>query len=127
VGFVTIDVRDKTPIYAQLDRGIRAAIATGRLAIGAQLPTVRQLAVELRVNANTVARVYAELERAGILETKRGVGSFVAATPARAHPAREHDRRVRAFVTRLLADAAAVGITVNQLIATLKSHQEGED
>jgi len=127
VGFVTIDVRDKTPIYAQLERGIRAAIATGRLGTGAQLPTVRQLAVELRVNANTVARVYAELERAGILETKRGVGSFVAATPARAHPAREHDRRVRAFVTRLLADAAAVGITVNQLMATLKSHQEGED
>ena len=127
MGFVTIDVRDKTPIYAQLERGIRAAIATGRLGTGAQLPTVRQLAVELRVNANTVARVYAELERAGILETKRGVGSFVAATPARAHPAREHDRRVRAFVTRLLADAAAVGITVNQLMATLKSHQEGED
>ena len=95
MGFVTIDVRDKTPIYAQLERGIRAAIATGRLGTGAQLPTVRQLAVELRVNANTVARVYAELERAGILETKRGVGSFVAATPARAHPAREHDRRVR--------------------------------
>jgi hypothetical protein len=55
------------------------------------------------------------------------VGSFVAATPARAIPAREHDRRVRAFVTRLLADAAAVGITVHQLIAALKAHQEGEE
>jgi GntR family transcriptional regulator len=127
VSLLTIDARDATPIYAQLERGIRAAIATGRLGPGDQLPTVRQLAVELRVNANTVARVYAELERAGILETKRGVGSFVAATPARAHPAREHDRRVRAFVTRLLADAATVGITVHQLIATLKSHQEGEE
>jgi GntR family transcriptional regulator len=127
VSLLTIDPRDATPIYAQLERGIRAAIATGRLGTGDQLPTVRQLAVELRVNANTVARVYVELERAGILETKRGVGSFVAATPARAHPAREHDRRIRAFVTRLLADAATVGITVNQLIATLKSHQEGEE
>jgi GntR family transcriptional regulator len=128
VSVVTIDARDKTPIYAQLERGIRAAIATGRLAPGDQLPTVRQLAVELRVNANTVARVYAELERAGIIETKRGVGSFIAATAtARAHPPREHDRRVRAFVTRMLAEAAAVGITVQQLIATLKSHQEGEE
>jgi GntR family transcriptional regulator len=127
VSLLNIDARDATPIYAQLERGIRAAIATGRLGPGDQLPTVRQLAVELRVNANTVARVYAELERAGILETKRGVGSFVAATPARAHPAREHDRRVRAFVTRLLADAATVGITVNQLMATLKAHQEGEE
>jgi GntR family transcriptional regulator len=127
VSLVSIDTRDATPIYAQLERGIRAAIATGRLAPGDQLPTVRQLAVELRVNANTVARVYAELERTGILETKRGVGSFVAATPARAVTAREHDRRLRAFVTRLLADAAAAGITVNQLMATLESHQDGEE
>lgn len=127
MGWLIIDSRDATPIYAQLERGIRAAIATGRLNPGDQLPTVRQLAVELRVNSNTVARVYAELERSGILETKRGVGSFIAATPARAHPPRDHDRRVRVFVTRLLADAASVGITVNQLIATLKSHQEGEE
>ena len=73
---VSIDPRDPTPIYAQLERGVRAAIAASRLRPGDQLPTVRQLAVELRVNANTVARVYAELERAGVIETRRGVGSF---------------------------------------------------
>ena len=72
---VSIDQRDKTPIYAQLERGLRAAIATGRLRPGDQLPTVRQLAVELSINANTVARVYAELERSGVIETKRGIGS----------------------------------------------------
>ena len=66
MGIVTIDARDKTPIYAQLERALRAAIAPGRLTIGDQLPTVRQLAVDLKVNANTVARVYAELERAGV-------------------------------------------------------------
>ena len=70
---VSIDPRDATPIYAQLERGLRAAIATSRLRPGDQLPTVRQLAVELRVNANTVARVYGELERAGVIETRRGV------------------------------------------------------
>src|SRR5947209_11952549 len=79
MGIVSVDTRDATPIYAQLERGLRAAIATGRLRPGDQLPTVRQLAVELRVNANTVARVYGELERAGVLETRRGVGSFVSA------------------------------------------------
>ena len=78
---VSIDARDRTPIYAQLDRALRAAIATGRLQAGDQLPTVRQLAVDLRINANTVARVYAELERAGVIETRRGIGSFVTATP----------------------------------------------
>ena len=56
-------------------------MATSRLRPGDQLPTVRELAVELRVNANTVARVYSELERAGVITTKRGVGSFVSGTP----------------------------------------------
>jgi GntR family transcriptional regulator len=123
---VTIDPRDRTPIYAQLERGLRAAIATGRLQTGDQLPTVRQLAVELRVNANTVARVYSELERAGVLETRRGVGSFVSATPARARSAREHDKRLRAFATRVLADAAAAGFGLSELVGALTTHQEGE-
>src|SRR5947207_13689879 len=101
---VTIDPRDRTPIYAQLDRALRAAIATGRLAAGQQLPTVRQLAVDLSINANTVARVYAELERMGVIETRRGVGSFITATPAQARPPREHERRLRAFVTKVLAE-----------------------
>src|SRR3954447_23815421 len=106
---VELDSRDATPIYAQLDRALRAAIASGRLTVGDQLPTVRQLAVDLRVNANTVARVYADLERQGILETRRGVGSFVSASPSKARPAGEHQRRLRAFVTRMLADAGAAG------------------
>src|SRR2546427_3579789 len=122
---VTIDSGDKTPIYAQLERGLRAAIATSRLRPGDQLPTVRQLAVELRVNANTVARVYGELERAGVLETRRGVGSFISATPAQARPPREHDRRLRAFVTRVLADADTAGFAVDEVIAALREHRKG--
>src|SRR3954465_8379764 len=102
---VSIDVRDKTPIYMQLERALRAAMATSRLRPGDQLPTVRQLAVELRINANTVARVYADLERNGIIETRRGVGSFVAASAGKARPPKEHEKRLRAFVTRTLAEA----------------------
>lgn len=124
MALVTIDARDATPIYAQLERGLRAAIATGRLRPGDQLPTVRQLAVDLAVNANTVARVYAELEREGVIETRRGVGSFISATPAQAHPPRERSRRLRAFVTRVLADAEAAGFTVEQLIDGLQEHGE---
>src|SRR5437870_8956975 len=121
MGVVSIDPRDATPIYAQLERGLRAAVATGRLVPGDQLPTVRQLAVDLRINANTVARVYAELERAGVIETKRGVGSFISATPAQAHPPRERDRRLRAFAPRVLADAEAVGFTIDEVIAALRA------
>src|SRR5918992_77027 len=125
MSLVAIDPRDPTPIYAQLERALRAAIATSRLRPGDQLPTVRQLAVDLGINANTVARVYAELERAGVLETRRGVGSFISASPAQAHPPREHDRRVRAFVTRVLADADAAGFTIDDLIAALRAHRQG--
>lgn len=120
---VALDSRDPTPIYAQLERGLRAAIATGRLRPGDQLPTVRQMAVDLRVNANTVARVYADLERHGVLETRRGVGSFVSATPAQAHPPRDRERRLRAFATRVLADADAAGFTVEELVNALSAHK----
>jgi GntR family transcriptional regulator len=123
VALITIDPRDATPIYAQLERALRAAIATGRLRPGERLPTVREMAVELKVNANTVARVYAELERAGVIETRRGVGSFISATPAQAHPPREHDRRLRAFVTRLLADADAAGFTLDDVMGALEAHR----
>ena len=125
MAIVSIDLRDPTPIYAQLERAFRAAVASGRLKPGEQLPTVRQLAVDLQVNANTVARVYASLERAGFIETKRGVGSFITATPAQAHPPRDHDRRLRGFVTRVLADAAQAGFTIEHLIAALRTHRQG--
>ena len=126
MAIVSVDPRDRTPIYAQLDRALRAAIATGRLTSGDQLPTVRQLAVELSINANTVARVYAELERAGILETRRGVGTFVNATPAQAHPPKQHERRLRAFATRVLADAAEAWFTVDDLLEAIQSHRKGD-
>src|SRR5438552_8975631 len=124
MGIVSVDAHDATPIYAQLERGLRAAIATGRLRPGDQLPTVRQLAVELKVNANTVARVYADLERAGVLETRRGVGSFIGAGgPELARPAAEHVRKLQAFVTRVLADADRHGFTIDDVIAALSAHR----
>ena len=83
------------------------------------------MAVELRINANTVARVYSDLERAGVLETRRGVGSFVSATPGRARPPKERDRRLRAFVTRVLADAAAEGFSIEDVSSALTAHQQG--
>ena len=100
-------------------------MATSRLKPGDQLPTVRQLAVSLRINANTVARVYADLERSGVIETRRGVGSFVAAMPDQARSPNEHDKRLRAFVTRVLADGATNGFTAEEIINALSSHNSG--
>jgi len=123
VAVVSIDPRDPTPIYAQLERAFRAAIASGRIKLGDQLPTVRQLAVDLRVNANTVARVYSELERAGVLETRRGVGTFISAGRSEARSSAEKTRRLRAFVTKLLADADAAGFTFDELMGELQTHR----
>jgi len=123
VTLLSVDLEDPTPIYAQLERALRAAIATGRLRVGDQLPTVRQLAVDLRVNANTVARVYAELERRGVLETRRGVGSFVAADRAAAHPSEDKGRRLRHLVTRILADADQAGFDIDDLLRELSEQR----
>ncbi len=119
-----VDTRSPTPIYAQLDRAIRASIATGVLIPGVQLPTVRQLAVDLAVNANTVARVYAQLERDGILETRRGVGTFVRDVPtpqaARAH----RERDLRELIGRFIGDAAVLGFTLPELIDKLRNEEK---
>lgn len=118
---LAVDPKDPTPIYAQLDRAIRAGVATGRLPAGTQLPTVRQLAVDLRVNANTVARVYAELERSGVLETRRGVGTFVTGRqPDRPARSAANDTRLSALVTRVVGEAAALGYTAEDVIARLQ-------
>ena len=110
---LAVDPTDKTPVYAQLERGIRSAIAAGSLRVGDQLPTVRQLAVDLRINANTVAKVYAYLERAGVLETRRGVGTFVAShTPS---PLEEVLRKaeLKRLVDRFLAELSHHGFSLD--------------
>ena len=119
---LAVDPDDPTPLYAQLDRGIRAAIAAGRLKAGERLPTVRQLAVDLRINANTVAKVYAELERAGVLATQRGIGTFVRDNPPAAVSAtrRDRERELRPLVDRLLADASAIGIPLHEVLLYFK-------
>jgi GntR family transcriptional regulator len=111
-----VDADSPLPLYAQLERGVRAGIASGELPEGARLPTVRQLAVELSINANTVARVYAELEREGVLATQRGVGTFVrhVKPPTRSNEQKRRD--LDALVERLLAEASALGITTGELL-----------
>jgi GntR family transcriptional regulator len=112
-GDFSIDVADRTPLHAQLERGIRSAIATGRLAVGDQLPTVRQLAVALKVNANTVAKVYAHLERSGVLETRRGVGTFIAARTPTGQEDLMRRSELNRLVTRFLAELSTHGFSID--------------
>jgi GntR family transcriptional regulator len=124
-----VDPGDPTPLYAQLERAIRADIATGLLKVGDRLPTVRQLAADLDINANTVAKVYSELERSGVVATQRGVGTFVR-EPAECHAAkytsRDREQFLHRLSDRLLADAQTMGLTIDDVVQHLESRRPKE-
>ncbi|HYT67147.1 MAG TPA: GntR family transcriptional regulator [Vicinamibacterales bacterium] len=119
-----LDAADRTPVHAQLERGIRSAIAAGRLAVGNQLPTVRQLAVDLKVNANTVAKVYAHLERAGVLETRRGVGTFIAARTPNSQEDSLRRTELNRLVDRFLADLSHHGFGVDDALPEIERRRQ---
>jgi GntR family transcriptional regulator len=120
-----VNSRDATPLHAQLERGIRVAIASGHLQTGDQLPTVRQLAVALRLNANTVAKVYSHLERTGALETRRGVGTFIADAAPSKHNEEARESELRAIAIRALTEASAKGFSAADLRRALTSITKG--
>jgi len=117
---LNIDASHPTPLYHQLERAIRFAIATGKIAVGDQLPTVRQLAVDLRINANTVGKVYLELERAGIVETRRGVGTFVKARQFEATRDKDREREMRELEDHFLEKAAHLGFSARKAADRLR-------
>jgi GntR family transcriptional regulator len=97
------------PIYIQLREQLLRAIGAGDLAPGERLPTMRQVAVALKIDLNTVQRAYAELERDGVLETTRGRGTFVANPPPRLDPVR-HAIEAQALAAKTIAAARAAGL-----------------
>jgi GntR family transcriptional regulator len=105
-----IDPTQPTPIWSQIEEGVRHLVASGRLGPGLALPSVRDLAGELRVNPNTVAKAYQRLAAAGVVEARRGHGTFVAARPpALTAPARA--RLLREGAERFAAHAITIGAT----------------
>ena len=117
-----IDPTDPTPVDAQLVRTIRSAIGAGLLEPGEPLPTVRQLAVELKVGANAVSRAYAELQRQGVLATKPGVGAVVRATPGDIGQEELLDE-LSALEDTFLRQANDLGFSLNDVIIHLDSRR----
>src|SRR5688572_32926471 len=126
----SVNPKDPTPLHAQLERSIRVAIGSRRLRPGDQLPTVRELAVALRINANTVAKVYSHLERSGALETRRGVGTFVVDAPESDRNQAARDADLRAIAMRALAEASGRGFSAadlrRELQAISKEHRRDD-
>ena len=113
------DSTARTPIYRQLIEQVREAVARGRVQPGDRLPSVRQLSKDLVVNPNTIARAYTELEREGVLNTRPGLGVFIAPRQAElTNQARE--RRLAALIDRFLTEAVHLGFAAEQVTEMLQ-------
>jgi len=114
-----LDNGSGVPVYRQLIDQVQAGIATGTLSTGAQIPTVRQVAVDLAINPNTVMRAYRELEIRGVLDTQQGTGTFIAARGPQTEDdgrARRLDQLIDEFVSRV----GAGGFTLAEILDALK-------
>jgi GntR family transcriptional regulator len=122
--FERLDPRSPVPLYAQIAERLRLAIASGELAAGAGLPSVRQLATELRVNPATVVQAYRDLETERLIVMRQGAGTFVNdVLPARR--AQERAGVARRMVRTLLSEATRAGLSVKDVRAALDAEVEG--
>jgi GntR family transcriptional regulator len=118
-----LDLHSGVPVYRQIIDQVTGGIATGALVAGDQIPTVRQLAVDLAINPNTVIRAYRELEIRGVLETQQGTGTFISHQKPRRDDA-ERQRRLNQLTGELTARAGSEGFTVEELIEQLQELQK---
>jgi len=114
-----LDLHSGVPVYRQIIDQVRGGMASGALGAGDQLPTVRQLAVDLAINPNTVVRAYRELELGGLLETHQGTGTFISAQKLKRADA-ERERQLKQIVSDAVARAGAAGFTLDELIEELR-------
>jgi GntR family transcriptional regulator len=117
---IRVDATLSTPIWNQIEESVRHLVASGALRPGQALPSVRDLAREQRINPNTVAKAYQRLAEAGVLETRRGEGTFVAERPP-AMPVAERARVLREGATRLATLAANLGATRAEAVQALQA------
>ena len=113
-----LDLHTGVPVYRQVIDQVRAGVASGSLTAGDQLPTVRQLAVDLAINPNTVMRAYRELELGGLLETHQGTGTFISEKKPEKKTV-ERERQLGQMAGEFAARAGAAGFTLEELIDRL--------
>lgn len=117
-----------TPIHVQLEEQIHLLIHSGQLPPGSRLPTVRALAVELQVNANTVARVYRDLKKQGFLVLERGAGTFVAPSPPETPLARTDLKKIRSKTKHAIKLSQRAGLSLGEFVQLVEEcWKESED
>src|SRR5688500_6504759 len=118
-----INLADAKPVYQQLTDQVKLAVATGRLQPGDRLPTVRDVAVQVRVNRNTVARAYDELEREGLLDTRSAQGTFVSDQRSLLSP-EEQSRQLQASIDELLTRAKLFGLRRQNVLSLITDRMQ---
>ena len=121
-----LDDRSGVPVYRQLIDQVMGGMAAGALPPRHQLPTVRQVAVDLSINPNTVVRAYRELEIRGVLETQQGTGTFISHQKVKRDDV-ERERQLTQLVTDFVARAGAAGFTIEDLLEQLRERQSGSE
>ncbi len=114
---VRIDPDSAVPIYLQIVEAIQHAVATGTLKPGEQLPTVRELATTLRINPNTVARAYDQLDSAKVISTQQGRGTFVREQPDQEHLSRMRQEQLRTLMDSAVGKALSMGYSLDEIRA----------
>jgi len=122
---IQLDFRSNLPIYLQIVNRIEQLIAAGVLHRGDQLPTVRELATELRVNFNTVARAYAILDEAGLISTQRGRGTYIWEEPNPRVVSLLRQKGLEALTRRYLREAARLGYSLPDVVQSLDERLQG--
>jgi len=120
---IQLDVKSGVPFYRQVIDQVKAAIATGTIAAGDRLPTVRQLAVDLSINPNTVSRAYTELELTGLVETQMGSGTFVGNRPVERDDV-ESRRLLDQICQEFLSRVSTHGFTLNDVLENLEQRKK---
>ena len=115
---IIIDNRSNVPIYSQIQEQIKHLAAIQDLKNGEKMPTIRELAVELSINPNTVAKAYLELQREGILETKQGIGTYVTENKDILKPD-ERENKLLEIIHRFSDDASRFGFSKKEIINAL--------
>ena len=122
-----IDFRSGIPIYLQVVDRIKEMIADGRLKPGNQLPTVRALALEMRVNFNTVARAYRILDEAGIISTQQGRGTYILDVPPPEVAEAMRRTTLEALTDRYLADATRLGLSPAEILTIIQQQMDSNN
>jgi len=112
---LNIDPDSNVPIYIQIEDSIHSLIAAGQIRPGEQLPTIRELAADIRVNLNTVARAYFELDKEGVISTQRGKGTFVSGKPDQEQLEKKRQKLLYSIINAALKEASSLGYSEEEV------------